>query len=194
LYHVTDTDWKEPLVSSLDQRTWLDDELWAQVRPQPARFRVTISVAIFVAVVGAMVLSQVGFFHPRIAASYDEATARSNRLIVVLGVYDQASASVRVTGFRAAQPGARIISARLNGVFPPVPDNPAPDGTSVVPFTLHADRPQTVTVVYLLDCAKLRPPLRVNIATRTVFGNQTSAATLDTLTSGPLKQACPGIA
>ena len=113
-------------MSSLDERTWLNDELWAQVRPPPARFRVTISVATLVATVSAVVLSQIGFFHPRIGASYNQANARGNRLIVVLALYDSAQVPVRVTGFRAAQPGTRIVSARLNGVFPPIPDNPAP--------------------------------------------------------------------
>jgi hypothetical protein len=178
-------------VSSLDERTWLTDELWAQVRPAPARFRVSISVAVLLAAVGALVLSQIGFFHPRIGASYNEASVRGNRLTVVLTLYNSAQVPVRVTGFRAAQPGARIVSARFNGVFPPAPDNnPAPDGATVAPFTVHEEHLETVTVVYLLDCAKLRAPLRVNIGTRSLFGNQTSTATLDSLTSGPLKQVC----
>ena len=91
---------------SLDERTWLSDELWAQVRPPRARFRVTISVAVLVVAVGALVLSQIGFFHPRIGASYNEATVNGNRLIVVLSLYNSAQIPVRVTGFRAAQPGA----------------------------------------------------------------------------------------
>jgi hypothetical protein len=44
--------------------------------------------------------------------------------------------------------------------------------------------------VYLLDCAKVRAPLRVNIETRSFFGNQTSTATLDDSTTPPLKQVC----
>lgn len=181
-------------MSSLDERTWLTDELWAQVRPAPARFRVTISAAVLVAAVGAVVLSQIGFFHPRIGASYNEASAQGNRLVVVLTLYNTAQVPVRITGFRAAQPGARIVSARFNGVFPPAPDNnPAPDGASVAPFTVHDEHMQTVTVVYLLDCAKLRAPLRVNIETRSFFGNQTSTATLDSWTSAPLKQVCAAV-
>ncbi len=183
---------------SLDERAWLSDELWAQVRPPRARFRVTISVAVIVIAVGALVLSEIGFFHPRVSASYDEATANGARLTVVLSLYDSAQVPVRVTGFRAAQPGARIVSAHFNGVYPVEPeDNPAPDGTRVAPFSVHQEGAATVTVVYQLDCAKLRAPLRVNIETRGFFGNQTSTATLDTLTSGtsisgPLKQVCPG--
>jgi hypothetical protein len=179
-------------VSSLDERTWLNDELWAQVRPPPARFRVTISTAVLVAAVGAVVLSQIGFFHPQVGASFGEASARGNRLIVVLTLYKDAQVPVRVTGFRAAQPGARIVSARLNGVFPPAPDNPAPDGARIAPFTLHEEPLETVTIVYLLDCAKLRPPLRVNIGTHAFFGNQTSTAALDSSTGAPLKQVCAG--
>jgi hypothetical protein len=180
-------------VSSLDERTWLNDELWAQVRPPTARFRVTISAAILVAAVGAVVLSQIGFFHPRIGASYNQASARGNRLTVVLTIYNSAQVPVRVTGLRAAQPGAHIISARYNGVFPPAPDNnPAPDGTRVAPFTVHDEHLETVTIVYVLDCAKLRAPLRVNIETRSFFGNQTTTATLDSSTSAPLKQVCVG--
>jgi hypothetical protein len=178
-------------MSSLDERTWLDDELWAQVRPPPARFRVTISVAVLVVAVGIEVLSQIGFFHPRVDASYDSASARGNRLVVVLTLYDNAQVPVRVTGFRAAQPGVRIVSARLNSVFPPAPDsNPAPDGARVAPFAMHANHLETVTIVYLLDCAKVRAPLRVNIETRSFFGNQTSTATLDDSTTPPLKQVC----
>ena len=180
-------------MSALDERTWLTDELWAQVRPAPARFRKTISVAILVVFVGAVFLAQGGYFHSRMGASYDEATVRGNRLIVVLSVYNTAQVPVRVTGFRAAQPGARIVSARVNSVFPPVPDNPAPDGARVAPFTLHGHS-ETVTIVFVLDCAKLRPPLRVNIGTHNFLGNQTSTATLDILTSAPLKQVCPGTA
>jgi hypothetical protein len=179
-------------VSSLDERTWLPDELWAQVRPAPARFRVSISVAVLVAAVGALVLSQIGFFHPHIGASYNEASARGNRLTVVLTLYNDDQVPVRVTRIRAAQPGARIISGRFNGVFPPAPEiSSPPDGASVAPFTMH-ERVETVTVVYLLDCAKLHAPLRVNIGTRNLFGNQTSTATLDSSTSGPLKQICAG--
>jgi len=177
-------------VSSVDERTWLSDELWAQVRPAPARFGKTISVAIVVGLVGAVVLSQIGFFHSRIGASYDEASARGNRLTVVLSLYNTAQLPVRVTGLRGAQPGARIVSARFNGVFPPTSDNPAPDGSRVAPFTVHAEQSETVTIVYLLDCAKLRLPLRVNIGTRTFFGNQTTTATLDSSTSAPLRQVC----
>jgi hypothetical protein len=178
-------------VSSLDERTWLPDELWAQVRPAPARFRLAISAAVIVAAVGVMVLSQIGFFHPRLGASYYEASVRGNRLVVVLTLYDSAPAPVRVTGFRAAQPGARIISARFNGVFPPAPElNPAPDGARVAPFTVPEQRSEAVTIVYWLDCAKLRTPLRVNVGTRNLFGNQTSTVTLDSATSGPLRQAC----
>ena len=181
-------------MSSLDEREWLNDELRAQVRTPPARFRVTISVAFIVAAVGAVVLSQIGFLHPRVGASFGDASAQGNRLVVVLVVYNSAQVPVRVTGFRAAQPGARIVSARFNGAFPPAPDNnPAPDGARVAPFTVHEQQPlETVTIVYLLDCAKLRPPLRVNIGTHTFFGNQTSTATLDSSTSAPLKQVCPG--
>jgi hypothetical protein len=180
-------------VPSLDERTWLNDELWAQVRPARARFRVTISAAVLVVAVGAVVLSQIGFFHPRVGASYNEASVNGSRLTVLLSLYDSAQVPVRVTGFRAAQPGAQIISARFNGAFPPAPDmNPAPDGASVAAFTVHEEQLETVTVVYLLDCAKLRPPLRVNIETRSFFGKQTSTATLDSATSGPLKQACAG--
>jgi hypothetical protein len=170
---------------SLDERIWLSDELWAQVRPSPARFRVPISLAVLVAAVGTLVLSQIGFFHPRVSASYDDASVRGNRLTVVLTLYDDAQLPVRVTGFRAAQPGARILSTRLSGVFS-TPDNPGPDGARVAPFTVHSDHMQAVTVVYLLDCAKLR----VNIATRSLFGNQTSTATLDSATSGPLTRVC----
>jgi hypothetical protein len=186
-------------MSSLDERTWLPDELWAQVRPSPARFRVPISVVVLVVAVGALVLSQIGFFHPHIDASYDSATADGSRLTVVLTLSDGAQLPVRVTGFRAAQPGARIVSARADGTFPPAPDSnkSAPDGARVAPFTVHSDRLETVTVVYLLDCAKLRAPLRVNIETRNFLGDQTSTATLDSLTSdssigGPLKQVCAG--
>jgi hypothetical protein len=180
-------------VSSLEERVWLNDDLWAQIRPPHARFRVTISAAILVATAGAVVLSQIGFFHPRIGASYDQASAQGGRLIVVLSLYDSAQVPVRVTGFRAAQPGARIVSTRLNGVFPSTPDNPAPDGTGVAPFTVHELQPlETVTIVYVLDCAKLRAPLRVNIETRSFFGNQTTTATLDSSTSAPLKQVCVG--
>jgi hypothetical protein len=180
-------------MSSLDERTWLSDELWAELRPPRARFRNTISVAILVAVVGALVLSQIGFFHSRISASYDEASARGNRLVVVLTLYDTAQIPVRVTGLRAAQPGARIVSARINSVFPPTADNAAPDGSSIAPFTVHANNhTETVTIVYVLDCAKLRPPLRVNIGTHSLFGNQTSTSTLYSSTSAPLKQVCPG--
>jgi hypothetical protein len=180
-------------VSSLDERIWLGDELWAQIRPPAARFRKTVSVAIVVAAVGAVVLSEIGFFHPRIGAAYNEASARGNRLTVVLTLDNSAQVPVRVTGFRAAQPGARIVSARFNGAFPPAPDNnPAPDGTRVAPFSVHNERLETVTIVYLLDCAKLRAPLRVNIETRSFLGSQTSTATLDSSTSAPLKQACPG--
>jgi hypothetical protein len=178
-------------VSSLDERTWLSDELWTQVRPPPARFRVTISLTVLVVAVGAMVLSQIGFFHPRIDASYDEASAQGNRLTVVLTLYNSGQVPARVTGVRAAQPGARIISARLNA-FPPAPDgNPAPDGTRLASFTVHDQHLETVTIVYLLDCAKLRAPLRINIGTRAFFGNQTSTATLDSSTNAPLKQVCP---
>jgi hypothetical protein len=140
-----------------------------------------------------LVLSQIGFFHPHIGASYNEGTVRGNRLTVVLTLYNDAQVPVRVTGFRAAQPGAQIVSARFNGVFPPAPDsNPAPDGTSVASFTVHEGQAETVTVVYVLDCATLHAPLRVNIGTRNLFGNQTSTATLDSSTSGPLKQICAG--
>jgi hypothetical protein len=181
-------------MSSLDERTWLPDDLWAQVRPSPARFRVPISAAVLVAAVGVLVLSQIGFFHPHINASYDSATADGSRLTVVLTLSDGTQLPVRVTGFRAAQPGARIVSARFDGTFPPAPDSnkPAPDGALVAAFTAHSDRPETVTVVYLLDCTKLRAPLGLNIETRSLFGNQTSTATLDSLTSGPLTQVCPG--
>jgi len=179
-------------VSSLDERTWLSDELWAQIRPPRARFRKTISVAVLVAVVGAAVLSQIGFFHSRVGASFDEASARGNRLVVVLSLYNSAQVPVRVTGFRAAQPGARIVSTRLNSALPPTPDNPAPDGARVAPFTVHTGHLETVTIVYLIDCAKLRLPLRVNIGTRTFFGNQTSTATLDSSSSEPPKQVCAG--
>jgi hypothetical protein len=181
-------------VSSVDERVWLDDELWAQVRPSPARFRVPISVAVLAVAVGALVLSQIGFFHPHIDASYDSATADGSRLSVVLTLSDGAQLPVRVTGFRAAQPGARIVSARFDGAFPPAPDSnkPAANGARVSPFTVHSDHLETVTVVYQLDCAKLRAPMRINIETRGWFGNQTSTATLDTLTSGPLKQVCAG--
>jgi hypothetical protein len=180
-------------MSSLDERTWLPDDLWAQVRPSPARFRVPISVAVLVVAVGALVLSQIGFFHPHVNASYGSATADGSRLTVVLTLSDGAQLPVRVTGFRAAQPGARIVSARFDGTFPAAPDgNPAPDGARVAAFTVHSDRLETVTVVYLLDCAKLRAPLRINVETRNFFGNQTSTATLDSLTSGPLTQVCPG--
>jgi hypothetical protein len=178
-------------VSSLDERTWLTDELWAQVRPAPARYRVTISVVVLLAAVGTLVLSQIGFFHPRVGASYNEASARGDRLTVVLTLYNNAQLPVRVTAFRAAQPGAQIISARFNGVFPPAPEiSSPPDGATVAPFTMHEDQIETVTIVYLLDCAKLHAPLRVNIATRSLFGNQTSTATLDSATSAPLKQVC----
>lgn len=177
-------------MSSTDERTWLSDELWAQVRPPAARFRITISAAILVATVGAAVLSEIGFFHPRIGAAYDDASVRGNRLTVVLTLDDSAELPVRVTGFRAAQSGARIVSARINGDSPPSPDNPAPDGSQVAPFTVHANHSESVTIVYLLDCTNLRPPLRANIGVRTLFGNQTSTATLDSLTSAPLKQAC----
>lgn len=177
---------------SLDERIWLSDDLWAQVRPPRARFRVTISIAVLVAAVGALVLSQIGFFHARIGASYDDATIRGNRLVVVLSLYNSAQLPVRVTGFRAAQPGAEIVSTRFSGVFAPAPDNPGPDGARISPFTMHAEHSDTVTVVYVLDCAKLHPPLRVNIGTRTFFGNQTTTATLDSATSGPLKQVCAG--
>jgi hypothetical protein len=180
-------------MSSLDERTWLPDDLWAQVRPSPARFRVPISVAVLVVAVGALVLSQMGFFHPHVNASYGSATADGSRLTVVLTLSDGAQLPVRVTGFRAAQPGARIVSARFDGTFPAAPDgNPAPDGARVAAFTVHSDLLETVTVVYLLDCAKLRAPLRINVETRNFFGNQTSTATLDSLTSGPLTQVCPG--
>ena|SRR5665213_515907 len=176
---------------SLDEQTWLSDELWAQVRPPPARFRVTISAAVLVVAIGALVLSQIGFFHPRVGASYDEASVSGSRLTVVLSLYNSAQVPVRVTGVRAAQPGARIVSARFNGVFPPGPDdNPAPDGTRLVPFTVHGAGLETVTIVYQLDCTKLRVPLRVNIGTRSFFGNQTSTATLNSATGGPLKQVC----
>ena len=175
---------------SLDERTWLSDELWAQIRPPSARFRKTISVAMFVAVVGALVLSQIGFLHSRIGASFEEASVRGNRVIVVLSLYDSAQVPVRVTGFRAAQPGVRIVSARLNDAIPPAPDNPAPDGANVAPFTVHTDHLETVTIVYLLDCAKLRLPLRVNIGTRSFFGNQTTTATLVSSSGAPLQQVC----
>jgi hypothetical protein len=185
-------------VSSLDERTWLNDELWAQVRPPRARFRVTISAAVLVVAIGALVLSQIGFFHPRVSASYNEASANGSRLTVVLSLYDSAQVPVRVTGFRAAQPGARIVSARFNGEFPlAAAQSPAPDGARVTPFTVHEGQLETVTIVYQLDCAKLRAPLRVDIGTRSLFGDQTSTATLDSLTSdtsisGPLKQVCAG--
>lgn len=178
---------------SLDEHTWLSDELWAQIRPPSARLRKTISAAMFVAAVGALVLSQIGFFHSKVGASFDEASARGNRLTVVLSLYDMAQLPVRVTGVRAAQPGARVVSARANGVFPPDPGgNPAPDGTLVAPFTVRGGPLETVTIVYVLDCAKFHPPLRVNIGTHNVFGNQTSTATLAISSSGPLKQVCPG--
>ena len=177
-------------MSSLDERARLNDELWAQIRPPAARFRVAISVAILVAVVGAMLLSQIGFFHPQIGASYEEASARGNRLTVVLTVYNRAQLPARVTGFRAAQPGARIVSTRFNGVFSPAPGNPAPDGARAAPFTLHAEHTETVTIVYLLDCAKLRLPLRLDIETRTLFGGQTSTATMDGSPTTPLRQVC----
>jgi len=180
-------------VSTLDERTWLSDELWSQIRPTPARFRVPISVAMFVAVVGAFVLSQIGFFHSKVGASFDEVSARGNRLTVVLSLYDMAQTPVRVTGFRAAQPGARIVSARATGVFPPAPGgNPAPDGTHVAPFTVRGGPLETVTIVYVLDCAMLRAPLRVNIGTHNFFGNQTSTANLAISSNGPLKQICAG--
>ena len=180
-------------MSALDEQTWLNDELWAQVRPSPARFRVPISVTVVVATVSTLVLSQIGFFHPRVGASYNEASVNGSRLTVVLSLYDGAQVPVRVTGFRAAQPGARIVSARFNGAFPPGPDDkPAPDGTRAAPFTVQGAGLETVTVVYKLDCARLRAPLRVDIETRSFFGNQTSTATLDSATGGPLKQVCPG--
>lgn len=177
-------------MSSIDERTWLSDELWAQVRPAPARFRKTISVAIVVIVVGAMVLSQIGFFHSRIGASFEESNPQGNRLIVVLSLYNGAQTPVRVTGFRAAQPGVRIVSAQLNDAIPPAPDNPAPDGATVAPFTVHTGHLETVTIVYLLDCAKMRLPLRVNIGTHNFFGEQTSTATLDSSPGAPLSQVC----
>jgi hypothetical protein len=178
-------------MSSVDERTWLSDDLWAHVRPAPARYRVTITVAVLLAAVGTLVLSQIGFFHPRIGASFSEGTVRGNRLTVVLTIYNDAQIPVRVTGFRAAQPGAQIISARFNGVFPPAPDvSSPPDGTRVASFTVREAQVETVTVVYLLDCARLHAPLRVNIETRSFLGNKTSTATLDSATSGPLKQAC----
>jgi len=177
-------------MSALDEQTWLSDELWAQVRPPRARFRNTISLGLVVAVVGALVLSQLGFFHPRLGASFDGVTAKGDRLIVVLSLYDSGQRPVRVSGFRAAQPGARIVSTRLNGAFPPVVDSPAPDGTSAAPFTVHTQHNETVTLVYVIDCAKVHFPLRVDIGTRTFFGNQTSTATLDSSAGGPLSEVC----
>ena len=177
-------------MSSLDERTWLSDELWAEIGPPPARFGKTISLGLLVALAGAVALSQIGFFHPRVGASFDAATAQGNRLIVVLTLYDSAQLPVRVTGFRAAQPGARIVSVRLNGAFPPVVENTAPDGATAAPFTVHTNRTETVTIAYVLDCTKLRAPLRVDIGTRTFFGNQTSTATLESSTGGLPNQVC----
>jgi hypothetical protein len=88
--------------------------------------------------VGAVVLSQIGFFHPRVDASYNEASVNGNRLTVVLTLYNTAQVPVRVTGFRATQPRARISCARFNGALPPARDpNPAPDGARVTLFTVH---------------------------------------------------------
>ncbi len=177
-------------MSALDEQTWLSDELWAQVRPPPARFRNTISLGLVVAVVGTLVLSQLGFFHPRLGASFDSVTAKSDRLVVVLTLYDSAQLPVRVSGFRAAQPGARIVSTHVDGTFPPVVDNPAPDGTIAAPFTVHTQHTEAVTLVYVIDCAQLHLPLRVDIGTRSFFGNQTTTATLDSSTGGPLSEVC----
>ncbi len=102
---------------SLDERTWLSDELWAQVRPPRARFpKHDFGRVLAVALVGALVWRRSGLFPPASWRVLRRGDRPANRLTVVLSLSDTAQVPVRVTGFRAAQPGARIVSARFNGV------------------------------------------------------------------------------
>lgn len=178
-------------MQALDERMWISDALWADIRPAPARFRITISVVALVVTVGAYTLAQIGFFHPRVGAWYDEATPHGNRLTAVLTVSDSNQLPVRVTGFRTAQPGVHIASSRGSNFMPYVALNPAPDGARAEPFTLHQKYPETVTIAFVVDCERFRPPLRLDIGTRSLFGNQTSTVLLNELTDTGVRSVCP---
>ena len=178
----------EPHQAQADE-SWLSDELWAQIRPRRARGQFAVSASLAILAFLGIAAWWIGAFHTDFGGRGIEATAtRGTVLVVVAQIENTKRLPVHVTTLRDSQPGLRLIAASAGASL----DAPIPPSTKISPFTLSYLQRATVTLFYDVDCARITQPLRIEVGTDHLVGNQTSTITLDEAVLPALHQMCPG--
>jgi hypothetical protein len=171
----------------VDDRLWLNDALWEQIKPPRARGRIAISFALAVLVVGAWLAQWAGMFHPSFVANGVQGGVRGDTLTLMVDLQNTSQIPVHVKGFRADQPAAHLVGVVIGdetNVAPaPIltPPSRVPSSTRITPFTAPPQRSFDVVLYYKINCLQLHSPLRLDVGTRGMFGNQTTTVSLSGL-------------
>lgn len=168
----------------VDDRLWLSDELWEQIKPPRARGRLAISFALAVLIVGAWLAQWAGIFHPSFVANGVEGSVQDHTLTLMVDLENTSQIPVHIKGFRADQPAAHLVGVvigdEVGGAPAPIVSLPStvPSSTRITPFTAPSQRSFDVVLYYRVDCAQLHSPLKLEVGTHGIFGNQTTTITL----------------
>ena len=173
-------------MNAVDDRLWLSDELWAQIRPPRARLQITASVAVVVLVAVSVAAWYAGIFHSQLDARPNIAAARGDVLAMTVELANDSNVAVHITGVRDHQQGVEFVGADLAAA-------PADSAvtTKLPALTIPADGSRHITVYYRIDCGLIKPPLRLQIGTSWLVGHQTVGATLSGAAVPALRQLCP---